>query len=513
MRARVRWVFLGLLVACSDEAREPELDGAELAETAPDAEVERETDTLSELEVDETVSDADAVAPGDGFSPWPVVAGADFDAFFRTDTVQRVTLRVAQDEWDALNAHMLEYAAIDGNMRTNRYFRADFVHQREGGATVVEEVGFRTRGNTTREVPEKDGVFRRAHFKVKFDALFELTPGTAAYLERDERRFAGVKELSFKWGRERDPSQVRELFAYDLFRKVGVPVPRVVPVDLTFQIGERTVHYGLYLGIENVDKPFLGKRFGSDNDGDLYKCLWLNEGPATLSPITSPQAVGSKDWTRNYRPAYDLQTNEETSAHEDLFALIDALDDLDDTSLTSWLDRNFDVEHFLRALAVNVLVGMPDDYWAMGNNYYLYFGAAKTRFVPWDYDHGLGGGWGGEPAWDHEQIADSDPFVWKNLNRDFGVNVDHPLVDRLLGIPQYRGRYAAILDGILESGYFSPEAWRALYDRQAPLYLPYLATDTGEGGVDLMEPAGEEDWITRRIRAVRAAIQRESSGP
>lgn len=500
--SRCVWLWTSLLlIGCGGG------DGGEVrGDTLEPDDVQVDTSDLGEA--DETGLDVDTDTRTGVLEPWPVEGSQDFERFFRTEVVQRVTLRVSNDEWDALVAHMLEYAAIDGNMRTNRYFRADFVHQGEGGVTVIEEVGFRTRGNTTRELPEEEGVFQRAHFKVKFDALFDLTPGTSEYATRDERRFAGVKELSLKWGRERDPSQIRELFAYDLFRKVGVPVPRVVPVDLTFQIGERTVHYGLYLGIENVDKPFLSKRFGSDNDGDLYKCLWLNEGPATLTPITNPQAVGVKDWTRNYRPAYDLQTNEETSRHEALYELVDALKTLADSELEGWLERHFDVEHFLRALAVNVLVGMPDDYWAMGNNYYLYFGAAKTRFIPWDYDHGLGGGWGGEPAWDHDQIADSDPFVWKNLNRAFGVNVDHPLVDRLLSIPQYRNRYAEILGDIIENGYFSPEAWRSLFDRQAPLYLPYLATDTGEGSIDLMEPAGEEAWIARRIRAVRAALER-----
>lgn len=520
MRARV-WVGVMVVwVACGGEAvPDRDLGGGDVDREVEDV---SEVGDTSEVEDGSEVGDTSEVVEEvvDGLSPWPVSGGAEFETFFRPDTVQRVTLRVTESEWDALIAHMLEYAAIDGNMRTNRYFRADFVHARPdgetGGQTIIEEVGFRTRGNTTRELPEEDGVFQRAHFKVKFDATFDMTPGTPEYELRDERRFAGLKELSFKWGREKDPSQIRELFAYELFRAVGVPVPRVVPVDLTFQIGERIVHYGLYLGIENVDKPFLGKRFGSDNDGDLYKCLWLNEGPATLTPITNRQAVGVKDWTRNYRPAYDLQTNEETSDHADLYALIDALDALDDAALTDWLDTHFDVEHFLRAIAVNVLVGMPDDYWAMGNNYYLYFGANKTRFIPWDYDHGLGGGWGGEPAWDHEQIADSDPFVWKNLNRAFGVNVDHPLVDRLLRIPTYRARYAELLDVILDSGRFSPEAWRALFDRQAPLYAPYLANDTGprdEGGpgVDaLMEPAGEEAWITRRITAVRAALSREN---
>lgn len=508
MREVARWWWVFVLAACGGDDVRP--DGRDTGDTASPETVEVH-DALSDGDVDPDLTDgdpadtrADADTPASAFAPWPVAAPPAFDAFFADGVVQRVTLRVSQSEWDAMIAHMLEYAAVDGNMRTNRYFRADFVHTREDGQTVIEEVGFRTRGNTTRELPEVDGQFFRAHFKVKFDATFDLTPGTPEYATRDDRRFAGMKELSFKWGREKDPSQIRELFAYTLFSRVGVLVPRVVPVDLTFQIGARTVHYGLYLGIENIDKPFLTKRLGADNDGNLYKCLWLNEGPATLTPITNARAVGVKDWTRNYRPAYDLQTNEASSDHGRLFALIDALKRLDDEALATWLDQHFDTERFLRALAVNVLVGMPDDYWAMGNNYYLYFGEPLGRFIPWDYDHGLGGGWGGEPAWDHEQIADSDPFVWKNLNRAFGVALDHPLVDRLLAMPTIRRRYAALLDTILDEGLFSPGAWRTLYDRQAPLYGPFLANDTGQD--EVMEAAGEEAWIARRIRAVRAAL-------
>ena len=37
------------------------------------------------------------------------------------------------------------------------------------------------------------------------------------------------------------------------------------------------------------------------------------------------------------------------------------------------LDDNFEVERFLKTVAVDLLVGRWDNYWQMGNNYYLYF--------------------------------------------------------------------------------------------------------------------------------------------
>lgn len=81
-----------------------------------------------------------------------------------------------------------------------------------------------------------------------------------------------------------DPSQLRELYAYEMFRRVGVQVPRTAPVALTFSIGGAPTYFGLYLALEEIDKPFLARRLGSsNNDGDLYKCLWAHEGPPPSS--------------------------------------------------------------------------------------------------------------------------------------------------------------------------------------------------------------------------------------
>jgi spore coat protein CotH len=50
-----------------------------------------------------------------------------------------------------------------------------------------------------------------------------------------------------------------------------------------------------------------------------------------------------------------------------------------------------DVNLFLKTYAVNVTVGMWDDYWSNSNNYYFYFDAAgKFYFIPYDYDNTLG---------------------------------------------------------------------------------------------------------------------------
>jgi len=505
--------FLCVAVACGGSDTSPISDTTDTHQR-PDAPVS----SVSDSSVSDTTHAAtdttatDTLGPDTTptvFAPVPLDAEPGFDDLFTIDRVAPIELRITQSEWNAMLAHMQDYSAIDSAMRTGRYFRAAFVYRTADGDELLEEVGFRTRGNTTRELPEDPpGVFHRAHFKLKFDATFDLTPGTPAYIARDARRYRGLKELNLRHNRDRDPSQIRELFAWETFRQAGLVVPRVTPAALTLTIGDTSHPFGLYLALEGIDKPFLRRRLGpADNDGDLYKCLWLNEGPATLEPITNPRALGIKNWETNYRPAYDLQTNNDTPTHAALLGLIHALDTLDTPALATWLYTRFDVEHFLRFLALNVLIGMPDDYWAMGNNYYLYFAPDRALFIPWDYDHGLGGGWGGDPHWSHAEIATSDVLTWKNLNAAFGDrNTRHPLVDELLKVPHIRARYLDLLrEFTAGDGLFALQRWTTLFDAQAPLYAPHLDNVADEG--ELMEDTGlERAYFATRLTSVRAQL-------
>ena len=491
------FALLGATSGCGDEPR-----------PAGDASSDDDTGDLDAA--DGTPPNADVADVGPApvtFTPVPITADAHFFDFFRHDRVQPVTVRLTQQAWDGLVAELLDYAAVDGLMRSGRYHRADFVFTAADGAEeIVTDVGFRTRGNTTRVVPQDpDGAYHKAHFKIRFNTAFDLDPASPAAADRADRRFRTVRALNLKWNNDDDPSQIRELYAYELFRRAGVAAPLTAPVALTLEIGQTPVYFGLYTAIEEVDKGFLAKRRGTDgNDGDLYKCLWQSYGPATLEPVTDPRAIGVKDWTRNYRPAYDLQTNEETSDHAALRAFIALLHDEAGTQLAGSLAATFDVERFLRWLAVNVLIGMPDDYWAMGNNYYLYFDLAGglAEFFPYDYDHGFGGGWEPTPEWTYEGIATADVHRWKNLNAAWGdPHTTHPLVDRLLAIPALRARYDAILAALVapDGGLFDYADYAATYAAQATLYAPYLANDTGEG--ELMEDDGQADWYFATKRA------------
>jgi len=166
--------------------------------------------------------------------------------------------------------------------------------------------------------------------------------------------------------------------------KAGVYTSRTGSTRLTITIDGEEHYFGIYTLIETVDQSFLTKRYGNANDnGNLYKCLWGNSGPATLEPVDEKftgnpifpeeRVIGVKDWETHYRPTYDLKTNEDIEDHTELLKFIDNINTLSGVELKDYLDVNFEVDRFLRYQAMNMLIGKWDDYWAMGNNYYLYF--------------------------------------------------------------------------------------------------------------------------------------------
>ncbi len=415
----------------------------------------------------------------------PVVPdGSDYTRLFADTLTHHLTLYISQSEWNGLSEDMLAYQDIDEWMRTGSYRHADIVYEDDIGTITLGNVGIRTRGNTTRMLPEDEDGLHRAHFALKFDETFDAQEGTEEYAALKDRSFCGLDKLNLKWNLWMDASHIHELYCYELLREAGVISPSVSLVSLDICIGGSLVHYGVYTMIEPVDKPFLTKRFGKQaNDGNLYKCLWENI-PASLEAGIPDEEIGIKDWESGYRPAYDLQTNEDAYNTWDLAAFIDNLNHMNDTDFAEYIARRFDVDSFLRLMAVNLLVGTPDDYRTTGNNYYLYFNnAGRIVMIPYDYDSSLGGGWDGGDAATYEGLATEDIYTAVNLNTAYTMeDVAHPLWERILAIPEYRQRYERYLADFIDTGLFSYERFEQKFWELETLYGNVTCSDTMDSG-------------------------------
>jgi len=469
-----------------------------------------------------------------------------YEALFSDNTLHEIEIVISQEEWDGHIQDMKDYAENDmmGLGRTGKYRKATFEYRGPAGDRTIREVGFRTKGNASRTIPQdiddetgEHGALHRAHFKVKFNESFDLAEGTDAYRQRDDRRFCQLRKLDLRMNAFDPPwwdeSKVREIYSFDLLTRAGVTAPRTGSAKLFINIEGVRHYFGLYTIMEPVDKSFLTKRYGRDgNDGNLYKCLFGDSGPATLEPIGNVpvlmfeerRVIGSKDWTTNYRPTYDLKTNEEAADHTVLLDFINKLNTLRGSELKSYLDDNFRVKDFLMAQAVNVLLGKWDAYWTMGNNYYLYFhNQGKIEFIPVDYDMVFGQAIPmidtdtiGIYAWPNivNQFLATQIPVFLGLPTDIPVELlvvmlnlihtwDSPLVKKIFEIPEYREIYEQyIVDLITPANeLFVYSDYAKTYKRMAALYAEHLDNDIDEAE-EMKDAARVREYFYTRTKAV-----------
>lgn len=437
-----------------------------------------------------------------------------YETLFTVGILHDIEIVISDAEWDGLLQDMVDYAADDYRSRplTGNYRSATFIYKGPAGDAVIEEVGFRTKGHLNRPYPQDEsGNLHRSHFKIKFNKVFDQEEGTTEWENRNQRRFAKLRELELRMntnyaaGGNWDTSQMRELYSYELMRRAGVKTSRVGSARLWITIGEEKHYFGIYTLIEPVDKSFLTKRYGSDaNDGNLYKCNWGHSGPANLGPIDDPEGfehplasdpriVGVKDWQSHYRPTYDLKTNTDQPDHTVFLGFVWNLNTLSGEALKGYLDTNFEVDRFLRCLAMSVLIGKWDDYWSIGNNYYLYFNNdGKIEFYPTDFDMVYGESYA---LFDTSSIG---IYEWGNHTRemleidmphktkdwlDQSADVDYPLVEKMFEIDEYRLKYEYYLAQFMkpENKLFVFSEYERTFNQLYALYSPYLDNEMNEG--------------------------------
>ena len=293
---------------------------------------------------------------------------------------------------------------------TETEYTALFVFNDGTSVDTVENVGIRVRGNTSQSSAKKS-------FKISFNTF---KPG---------RDFDGFEKLHLN-GEHNDPSVIRSKLYWDVYKSIGVPGPRANHVD--FYINGR--YFGLYMNVEVIDENFVKSRFGN-KDGNLYKCLW----PADLNYISDNpddykfEAAG--------RRTYELQTNTAADDYTDLSDFISLLKFTSDADLPAALEKQFNVNSFLRTYATDAASGNWDDYFYNQNNFYLYHNSetGKFEFISYDTDNTFGIDWFGID-WGTKDI-----YQWYNS----GLNL--LLQQRVWGIPEYVNRYTFFMKQ-LQSG-------------------------------------------------------------
>lgn len=372
-------------------------------------------------------------------------------------------IEVGADEWNRL---LKEY---DMDSNTAEYIHADVRYAGNSDEIAIRDIGLRLKGNTSRCRPEGNGGqmhesgktnWHHCHYQLNF----------TKYNKDVAHELHGVKKLYLKWFKD-DPAYVREVFCYDLFRRVGVwTAPRSAYCRLWIRVeGDPSEAYlGVYNMIEAIDGRYANARsreFGF-KDGYLWKCSW---GASLASADDRLFGNDGSDCT------YELktQTSEYAAAKAQLQDFIKKVAGKGDLSFYTWIKEVCDVELLLKTYAVNVAVGMWDDYWKNRNNYYIYFNskdmyAYRFFFIPYDYDNTLGTSSLGMDS------GRQDPLNW-------GDN-GNPLIYKLLKHEEFRRIYKDALLSLVDpvSGEFYYTTSMARIRSWQEKIGEYVSNDTGE---------------------------------
>jgi len=349
-------------------------------------------------------------------------------------------------------------------------------------------VGFRYSGNSTLQQSWRAGA-KKISFRLDFDEFENQDPSTK------NQRFYGFKQITFK-SNAMDDSYLREKVVSDIFNQAGVIAPKTAFYEVYVDNGEGAQYFGLYTAVEIVDDTLIETAF-SDDSGNVYK------------PEGSGAAFAEGTFNEE---SFEKQTNAKKADWSDIQALFAALhSDLRTTDPAAWrsgLEQVFDVDVFLRWLAVDTIIQNWDTYGVMAHNYYLYNDPATGRltWIPWDNNMALsanaGGRGGGGPAGQDEQGSfrrGGGPSLGGPRELDLASATDQwPLISYLIDDPLYMAKYQQYLQETIHDA-FQPEKLKITYQAYHDLIAPYVERETAD--------ATQVESIARFNQALEELIQ------
>lgn len=456
LHGSLRCAPLVLLAACTGGSELPASDAGPSA----DATVLSDSGTLSDagtsLDAGQLDSGTTSGACGDwqaqGFTEASHTKAGDLDygQIFGDGVVQRLDIVICPDDWQTMQDDLaiLSRSAVGRDFPDEKPVYVPVLVTYNG--KVWPWVGMRFKGNSTLWSSYQQGI-GKLPFRLHFDKFEDDHP------EINNQRLYGFKELKFG-NNYSDDSLIRDKMMSETFRNSGVPAAKGTFARIYVDSGDGPVYWGLYTMFEDPTNALLDDWFGDDN-GTMYE----GDGDgATLAYFD--------------QDSFEAKTNEDTATWAEIEALVDGLASTD--SGATWraeMERALDVDSYLRALAINQIIGNWDSYGTMTHNFYFYADPAlggPLVYVPWDFNESYGhGGGGGGPGGGGGRSALS-----VSLNE---VQASWPLIRRTMDDEVYRANYIAQLADLMAT---TLQIDTQMQQAQAyhDLIAPYVVGDEGE---------------------------------
>ena len=310
---------------------------------------------------------------------------------------------------------------------------------------IWTDVGVRFKGNSSLMNTWSSGSLEMP-FKLDFDEFEDENPAI------DNQRFYGFKQLSLS-NNFNDDTFMRDAVVSDIMEESGIASAETAYYELFIDYGEGPVSFGLYTMIEVIDDTVIDRVFGDDN-GNIYEAdgtaVSLAEG--TVDGITS---------------SFQKENNEDEADWSDIEALYTILhSDTRQTDPVAWkaeLETIFDVDTFLKWLAINTVIENWDTYGGMTHNFYLYNNpeTGLLTWIPWDHNEALSEGKRSSMTLEMESIGDE----W-------------PLISYLLANDAYNATYVNYVDETINTA-FEADTMVTKYQSIADLIEPYAVEKVG----------------------------------
>lgn len=367
-----------------------------------------------------------------------------YEMVFDQTKVNRIDIVLTEDEYSAMQndlADILGSSSSGGgpggggpggggqggqtfSEETPVYMPADFYFN----GIQWYDVGVRYKGNSSLTSSYSSGI-GKLPLRFNFDYFEESN------IFITDQRFYGFKELSMS-SNFNDKSFLREKTGADIFREFGVPAPRTAFYEVYMDYGEGAEYLGLYTMVEVVFDSMLEDYFGS-NTGNCYK----------------PDGDGAKFSSSDFDlDDFGKKTNEQVGDWSDIQEMYDALHASNRTSdVEAWkstLESVFDVDGFLKYLAVNNTIQNWDTYGNMTHNYYLYHDPADDliKWIVWDNNE----------AFQEGNMTGSLSFEMNEVGSEW------PLISYIIAIPEYREIYDDYIREFIDSS-FLPSKMESQY--------------------------------------------------
>lgn len=410
---------------------------------------------------------------GNGITPFTPadVKDAGVSYIWGSNTIPEITIWVTKDEW---NSFLKRY---DQNNNNADFFHCDVTFKKGVETITVGDAGFRMRGNTSRRRPE--GGSGQMHSSKPDWHHCHFAVNLRKYHKDDDHTIYGIRKFNLKWHKD-DPCYVREMYCYDLFRRYGIwtaPFDSYCRLWIHVDGDKDPAYFGVYELIESIDEEYVERRENQfENDkGHLWKCVYGNVGMADLKNAEDWRFNYDKNDGVNYTYEFKGKETEFETAREQFQDFITKLNTLQGEQFYNWIQKVCDVRMLMKTYAVNVTVGMWDDHWNNGNNFYLYFNSKdrenyKVWLIPYDYDNTLG------TSADCGIQGDSgttDPYKWGK---------DGVLIKRLLEFEPFRKMYREAFQELIDPAnkLFDMETSIARITEWQNMIGPYVSNDTGE---------------------------------